>query len=65
MYVPGPWPLLKGLFITLLFSQSVRAIDLVITDERASDPFVSCPLISGALLGVLVLVYADCSVTTE
>ncbi|KAJ5718716.1 hypothetical protein N7488_004362 [Penicillium malachiteum] len=35
MHFPGPWRVLKGLLITLLFTDSVHAITLDITDEQS------------------------------
>lgn len=37
MHLSRPWSVFKGLLITLLLSESVYAIDLDISDERASN----------------------------
>ncbi|KAJ6115459.1 Mannan endo-1-6-alpha-mannosidase DCW1 [Penicillium sp. IBT 16267x] len=44
MHLPRPWPVWKGLLVTLLLSQSVYAIDLDISDERASKIYFSSTL---------------------
>lgn len=40
MHLSRPWPVLKGLLVTLLLSNAVYAIDLDISDERASKEFI-------------------------